>query len=290
MFFDKGIVSLSEGDTLVIGAAVDSNLGALDRSSTRLLTRYSDVHTHFSNAGWSCSFDPGAPAANVIVLLPQARAAQRASIKLARSLTEGPIIVDGPKTHGVDAAYRELRKRADVSEAWSKAHGKIFTVTGGDFDDWPDLQPSQHPDGWWRAPGVFSADGIDPASALLAEALPTPLKGSVIDLGAGWGYLSRAILERDGVTQLALVENDHIALEAAKLNIDHEAASFHLADARTWRPDTPADHVVTNPPFHIGRATDPDLGRAFIQTAAAIRNPKGHSGLSPTVICRMKPR
>jgi 16S rRNA (guanine1207-N2)-methyltransferase len=30
-----------------------------------------------------------------------------------------------------------------------------------------------------------------------------------------------------------------------------------------------------NPPFHAGRATDPSLGRAFIQSAARILAPNG---------------
>ena len=32
----------------------------------------------------------------------------------------------------------------------------------------------------------------DRGSALLAAALPAKLGGKVVDLGAGWGYLSRA--------------------------------------------------------------------------------------------------
>jgi 16S rRNA (guanine1207-N2)-methyltransferase len=35
------------------------------------------------------------------------------------------------------------------------------------------------------------------------------------------------------------------------------------------------DTVVTNPPFHAGRAADPDLGRAFIAAAAAMLKPGG---------------
>ena len=272
---DRGFVHLPEGETLVIGAMADSDLAALDKARTRVLWRYVDVHRKLAAAGWNSVHKTGGPAKNVIVFLPRARETGRAYLRLAREMTKGPIIVDGAKTDGIDALYRELKPRADVSEAWSKAHGKVFIVMGGDFSDWPSVHPTKDPDGWWRAPGVFSADGVDKASALLAETLPAHLAGAVIDLGAGWGYLSRAILSREGVTSLTLVENDETALRAACHNVEDDRASFQTADALTWRPEAPADHVVTNPPFHQGRAADPSLGQGFISAAAAMLKPKG---------------
>lgn len=271
---EKGIVALPEGQTLVVDATTETDLSAFDRDRTTLYTRSATAEALFRSQGWQSDPQPD-NWTSAILVLPRARDAQRAAMRWARHLTSGPIIVDGDKTSGVDAFYRELRERAEVTDAWSKAHGKVFTVKGGDFSDWPAYEPTLSSDGWWRAPGVFSADGIDKASALLAEALPRELKGSVVDLGAGWGYLSRAILEREGVTSLDLVEDDHLALRAAAKNIDDPRARFHAADARTWRPDAPVDHVVTNPPFHTGRAADPELGRAFIRSAAAMLKPKG---------------
>lgn len=271
---DRSAVSLPEGDVLVIGATADSDLSALDPARTRILSRHADAAAALARGGWTI-VDTPAPAASALVFAPRARDAQRAALRLAREMTPGPILVDGPKTHGIDAFYRELRDRAEVTEACSKAHGKVFAVTGGAFADWPALEPAQDPDGWWRAPGAFSADGIDKASAMLAAALPAHLAGTAIDLGAGWGFLSRAILARAGVTALHLVENDRLALDAARKNVDDPRAAFHWADALAWRPDSPADHVVTNPPFHQGRAADPELGRAFIRAAAAMLKPQG---------------
>ena len=174
------------------------------------------------------------------------------------------------------AFYREVRKKSDVSDAWSKAHGKVFTVTNYDFGDWPVMDVEQGEDGWWRAPGVFSADGIDKASACLAESLPLSLSGAVVDLGSGWGYLSKAVLEREGVSQVHLIEDDLLAHLAGRWNLkgNHGATHVH-ADARTWRPEAPVDHVVTNPPFHATRKADPELGRAFIRAAADMLKPKG---------------
>jgi 16S rRNA (guanine1207-N2)-methyltransferase len=35
------------------------------------------------------------------------------------------------------------------------------------------------------------------------------------------------------------------------------------------------DAVVMNPPFHTGRAADPDIGRGFIASAAKLLTPRG---------------
>jgi 16S rRNA (guanine1207-N2)-methyltransferase len=109
----------------------------------------------------------------------------------------------------------------------------------------------------------------------LAEALPAKLPSRVIDLGAGWGYLGRAILARDGVKALDLVEADAHALACARQNVTDPRARFHWADAMTFRPDHLADAVVMNPPFHLGRDADPALGIGFLQAARRMLAPSG---------------
>ena len=272
---DQGAVSLP-GRVLVLGADAGSDLSALDRDGVAIASRYADAHDVHVRDGWSAAPQPDGAFDAALVFAPRARDAQRALIRHARGLTDGPIVVDGPKTHGIDALWRELRKRADTSDAVSKAHGKTFEVRGGDFGDWPELSPSQGADGWWRMPGVFSSDGVDPGSALLADALPDTLDGAGADLGAGWGFLSAAVLDRPGVTRLHLVENDGWAAGVIPRNVEDPRATVHWADATRWRPDAPLDFVVANPPFHgAGRTPDPALGRAFIDAAADMLAPKG---------------
>jgi 16S rRNA (guanine1207-N2)-methyltransferase len=90
------------------------------------------------------------------------------------------------------------------SEALSKAHGKLAVFAAGPAAGWA-AAPARSRAAFTR-PGVFSADGPDRGSALLAAALPARLGPKVADLGAGWGYLSRAVLAREGVKRLDLVE------------------------------------------------------------------------------------
>ncbi len=210
-----------------------------------------------------------------VVVLPRARALGRDRIARAAALTDGLLIVDGQKTDGIESTLRDLRARAEIVDVIVRAHGKSVVLRGGIFDDWR-RAPGRDPDGWLKAPGVFSADGVDPGSALLADSLPTDMAGRVVDLGAGWGYLAARVLQRTGVLTCDLVEADLDALDCARVNVPDPRAAFHWADALGPLSGlSPADHVVTNPPFHAERRADPSLGAAFIAAAADLLAPSG---------------
>lgn len=127
----------------------------------------------------------------------------------------------------------------------------------------------------WTRPGLFAWDRVDPASALLAAQWPPTLSGRVADLGAGWGYLSlRLIGCCPNVTGIDLFEANARALEPARRNLaaalggrDTPTCAVHWHDVSAGLPGR-YDLVVSNPPFHIGRADAPQLGRAFIRAAA----------------------
>ena len=129
------------------------------------------------------------------------------------------------------------------------------------------------------APGVFGWDKIDKGSALLAESLDARIAGRVADFGAGWGYLSREILKRcPGVAKLDAVEAEHAALAAARRNLvapEGVDIAFRWHDAAAEPGLGLYDWVITNPPFHDGKAGDPDIGRAFIRAARMALAPKG---------------
>ncbi|WP_416369105.1 methyltransferase [Tritonibacter mobilis] len=210
-----------------------------------------------------------------VVFIPRSKPLARQLVAQAVAATQGPVLVDGAKTDGIDSLLKELKKRTRPSPAISKAHGKAFCIEGGiDLSDWVP-GPSEVDGGFVTAPGVFSADAIDPASALLARALPKKLGKEVADLGAGWGYLSAEILRRSNLETLHLVEADHVALTCAQTNVTDAHAEFHWADARSWGQKGSLDAVVMNPPFHSGRAAEPSLGQAFIANAARLLKPAG---------------
>ncbi|QMU59520.1 MAG: methyltransferase [Boseongicola sp.] len=264
-----------EGVIAVIGPDGAMDLSMLPKDRIQVVQRHFPHHAAFQRQGFETATQIGTSYAAAIVCLPRAKSEARQMLAAVRAATDGPIVIDGQKTDGIDSILKEAKKRGQVGEVISKAHGKIFAVTDANFSDWATTVQNSIGGGFKTAPGVFSADGVDPGSALLAETLPRKLPGRVVDLGAGWGFLSDAILKREGVARVDLVESDHAALEMARLNITDERAVFHWADAREFRPEALADHVVTNPPFHQGRSADPSLGRAFIASAAAMLTPRG---------------
>jgi 16S rRNA (guanine1207-N2)-methyltransferase len=185
----------------------------------------------------------------------------------------GPVIVDGAKADGIDSVLKRVRAVCPVGEVFAKAHGKCFAFAAPDPvpADW--VAEMGQVEGFVTAPGVFSADAVDPGSAMLAERLGG-LSGRVCDLGAGWGYLSTRVLSSPDVAECHLVEAEHAALVCARQNLRDPRARFHWADATRFQGG-PFDVVVTNPPFHVSRRADPALGRAFVAAAARLLAPRG---------------
>ena len=264
-----------DGALAVLHPAIDADLSALPIDRVHVVSPMVTVCDAFAARGYTVSPElPAGRFAATVVCLTRARAEARALISRAVAQTDSWVIVDGQKTDGADSMLKAVRQRAEVGGPIAKAHGKVFWLHGGaDFADWA-AGPELHAGGFWTAPGVFSADGVDTASALLAEALPEAMVGTVADLGAGWGYLSAHVLTRD-VEAVHLVEAHDMALQCARHNVTDARAQFHWADATNWTPPALVDAVVMNPPFHTSRKGEPALGRAFIAAAARILRPHG---------------
>ncbi|MDP5366099.1 MAG: class I SAM-dependent methyltransferase [Paracoccaceae bacterium] len=274
-----GDLTLPEGGMIaVFGPRAGTDLSSLPHDRVMVITGFKPDHDAFAAAGYPCARDATGPCAAALVCLPRAKAQGRALLARAADLvgTDGLLIVDGQKTDGIESMLRDLRAHGLSPMVLSKAHGKMLWFAARPMPaDWHARGPQPVEGGFVTAEGVFSADGIDPASRLLADSLPDKLGAHLVDLGAGWGYLASRILARDTVRSLDLVEADHTALDCARANLADPRARFHWADAMNWRPDSLVDGVVMNPPFHTGRAADPDLGRAFIAAAAAMLTAQG---------------
>jgi len=276
----NGALDLPEtGKLLVLRPRPEDDLGALPKDRLVIVQGFRPVHDAFATQGYLVSPDipqtddqAGAYTA-ALVCLTRAKAETRALLAQAVAAVGdgGLVIVDGQKTDGVDSTLRDLRARVQVSAPVSKSHGKLFSFRAGQevLADWR-AEPAEIDGGFRTIAGVFSADGADKGSAMLAQALPEKMPSRIIDLGAGWGFLSRAVLARTGVKELHLVEAEAAALNCARHNIDDPRASFHWADATTFKLDRGVDAVVCNPPFHTAREADPGLGIAFLSAAARL--------------------
>ncbi|WP_417261204.1 class I SAM-dependent methyltransferase [Celeribacter sp.] len=251
----------------------DADLSALKGAEVQIVQGFKPDAEAFKAQGYEVVTEADGQFDLAIVAVPRAKAEARALIADAAARAD-QVIVDGQKTDGIDSLWKDIKKRVET-QVVSKAHGKAIRFSGGDFSDWANPGPLHLIDGFTTRLGVFSVDRIDKASEALAEALPAKLPARIADLGAGWGYLSRAILEREGVKELHLVEAEAAAIASAKDNITDPRAQFHWDDATKFKPPHLLDAVIMNPPFHTTRAADPALGQAFITAAARMLSPQG---------------
>lgn len=127
-------------------------------------------------------------------------------------------------------------------------------------------------------PGVFSWDHLDEASALLGEVMALPPTGAVLDLGCGAGVLGAAVATLAPQLDVTLVDADSEAVRCAARTM---AATGHTAWRALASDVTSAvsaqryELVVSNPPFHTGKATDLALPRRFMTEAHAVLRPGG---------------
>jgi 16S rRNA (guanine1207-N2)-methyltransferase len=217
----------------------------------------------------------------VLVLPGKSRDETLAWFAIARGRLEpgGKLIVAMPNTAGAGRFEKELAKATGDIVSIQKHKCRAFHVTDDGswneeiFSEWLTLsRPREIPNTTFIVEaGIFSSDHIDPGSQLLADHLPAHLHGHVADLGAGWGFLSDAILKRcPKVKQLDLFEADARSLNCARKNLTSHKREihFHWHDVTTGLQNS-YDAIVMNPPFHTGQTTDVDLGRAFLKVAAA---------------------
>lgn len=123
-------------------------------------------------------------------------------------------------------------------------------------------------DGITTRPGVFSYEHPDPGTAALLRELPATIAGTVAIAGAGRGDLVRGALALcPDIETLHVLEADQRSLDALAANVDDPRVVVHHVDATMRWPVRHLDAVLTNPPFHVGGETNPDIGRAFLVQA-----------------------
>lgn len=256
------------------------------------------LHARPPSGALRCEPDEGGGSRHPMVLLLPPRQREQARAQMARALERlapgGVLVACMPNREGARSGEADLARLAGPLHSLSKHHCRVFWTAPlqGPVDaalaaEWRALDaprriadPRVPGGGFLSRPGVFAWDRIDAASLLLAEHLPADLRGSVADLGAGWGYLAGQVLARcSGVTALDLYEADPRALQLARDNLAAWGAQvplgFHLHDVTGGLPRR-YDAIVTNPPFHAqGAGERVDIGRAFIAAAAAALPPGG---------------
>ena len=128
----------------------------------------------------------------------------------------------------------------------------------------------------YTRPGVFSWDHLDEATAILSGVMEVARGEHVLDIGCGAGALGALAGTLSGDARVLLLDADVEAVRCAARTV----AAAGLANAESRTSDVGAavgderfDVVVTNPPFHVGKATELSVPMRFIADAhAALRD------------------
>lgn len=221
--------------------------------------------------------------AGCLVLVGKHKGENRTMIARACGLVKpgGVIAIAGDKTLGIQPLRKWAGDRVAIDGSLAKHHATVFWFASPGGDAFADAveTPALVEGRFETAPGMFSAGKVDPGSALLAGHIGERVTGAVADFGCGWGYLSACVLEKGRPQSLALFEAHHSSLEAAQRNLAPLAGDIPLEarwiDLSCEPVERRFDWIVMNPPFHAGRASEPDIGKAFIAAASKALKPGG---------------
>lgn len=286
--FATGVLTFpADGRLLMLRARDGFVLRERRRPGWTLQQSFKPAADALARSGFDVSPDVPESHFGVVMVLPtRQREESRALFAQAISLagTDGIVVASVPNAEGAKTAQADLALLAGSVSELSKHKCRVFWTRPGAVADparlaeWLALDAPQAIEGgrFVSRRGLFAWDRVDTASALLASVLPSDLSGRVADLGAGFGYLACEVVERcAAVSAVDLYEAEARALEPARRNLADAIARSGRAIAGSvrWHDvthgiDAGYDAIVSNPPFHQGRADDPQLGRAFIAAAA----------------------
>lgn len=295
--FETGVLARPQGGVLFLRARDGWPLHATAMPGLVVAQGYKPESDALLRAGHELADDGDTAAFPAVLLLPPRQREEMRALfaqALDRCRDGGLVVASIANDAGAKSGEADLRKLAGLDGSLAKYHCRVFWVRKDParidaalLAQWRSLdapRPIEEPrvpqGRFLSRPGVFAWNRIDPASALLAAQLPTDLSGDGADLGAGWGYLALASLQRNpGIRRLDLYEAEARALDLARANLAAAAPSAELDflwhDVTAGLPRS-YDFIVSNPPFHAhDRADRPELGQRFIEVAAQALRPGG---------------
>lgn len=185
-----------------------------------------------------------------------------------------PVIGDAAKLFG-PAVREDYRSRQRVAEF---ANGAI----DNDLPAWAS-KPGVEPGTWEQfsldisgnsiamvtQAGVFAGDRVDAGTRLLLDTLPDRLSGRVLDVGCGAGAIGIAASLR-GAEAVEVTDVNLLAIQAAQENIRRHgltgctafASDVYEEIGNAWY-----ELIVSNPPFHRGKAIDRSIADRLIDEA-----------------------
>ncbi|MDG1914560.1 MAG: methyltransferase [Crocinitomix sp.] len=124
--------------------------------------------------------------------------------------------------------------------------------------------------------GVFSAGKVDIATQYLLQNLEVPYQhNNVLDLACGNGIIGKWILDKTKVDVMHFLDDSHLALASAQLNVKDSNPQFHHNYELNDFEENSLDWVVTNPPFHFENTIDISIPINLCRAAKRCLKPGG---------------
>lgn len=128
-------------------------------------------------------------------------------------------------------------------------------------------------------PGVFSWERLDTGTEALLDVLEVEGRARILDLGCGAGVVGVAAALQAPQAQVTMLDVSAEAIRSSRRTVAEsglqDRCEVLASDVANGVSDRRFDLVVTNPPFHIDRATDLDVPAQFIRDAARVLAPGG---------------
>ena len=288
--FRQGVIGLPQPDSLWCAFGLTEKPEKDWVKSLEIIQPWRADFLNFQEAGFKClpemSDEKKIFSGGLLELNKHKKLNQNRFLALLRVVKAGgTIIVSGDKLSGAQSFLKWVNAIVPVEQKLSKAHGIVFWLTVPEDLQEKELErlverPQSFEDGFTTQAGMFSNGRIDQGSQMLVKYMDRVVFGKTADFGAGWGYLSyEAIKEAKKLDELDLYEADYNSLAAAKKHLGK--LSTQITIDYLWKDITREpieriyDTILSNPPFHEGRAADVSLGQKFIETAARRLKPGG---------------
>lgn len=105
--------------------------------------------------------------------------------------------------------------------------------------------------------GVFSFGFPDQASVVLVKHFPSDLKGDLLDLGCGYGFIGISLKAKNPDLNLFMSDINERAVDYAKINAKNNNIFAIVKSGDGFEPwgEMNFDFVVFNPPMAAGKST-----------------------------------
>ena len=229
---------------------------------------------------------PPGPFDLAIVRLARAKDEQEMTAHAVFSVlaSQGRLLLYGGNDEGIRSAAAGLAELSGTIDTIAKrGHGRVLAARPPpraelrqNLAAWRRLDTlpiAGQPRPWVSYPGLFAAGEIDAGTALLVATLPAlPAGARVADFGCGSGVIGAALMLTAGI-DLDMIDDDSVALIAAKENVPagHAILGSSLQQAKAGLYDA----ILSNPPLHVGSSESHAALETLVREAPAHLRPGG---------------